>query len=148
MSREEAAAHARLVRAIALDSRKNAEHGQARVRERIALAGLGQEYRGAAVGFQIGRMRRKPRGKDQWRAVHVRRDVDQRGERVAGIAVERAQGAGAGHAQQRLGKSNRIEVGGRPRAFRETIRQPAGQRLCHFGRHRTPPKCFICHDFS
>ena len=146
MAREEAPPHARLVGALLLDAREGAEHGQARMRQRIALAGLGEQHRGAAVGLEVRRMGGKPRGQDHRRAVHVGRDLHQRGERMAGIAVERAERAGPGRPQQGLGERLRIEVGGRPRAFGQAVRHRAGQqrRLASViaslpSVHQTPP---------
>src|SRR5436309_13184155 len=67
---------------------------------------------------------------------------------MAGMAVECTQRPGAGCAQQGLGEAKGIKAGRRLRAFRQSIRHRAGQRLCRFGLHRVSPKCFICHDFS
>ena len=49
MARQEAPAHARIVGAVARDLRQAPEHREARMGERIALAGLGEQDRGAAV---------------------------------------------------------------------------------------------------
>ena len=154
MAREEAPPHARLVGALLLDARERAEHGQARMRQRIALAGLGEQHRGAAIGFEVRRVGREPRGQDHRRAVHVGRDRHQRGERVAGIAVERAERAGPGRPQQGLGERPRVEIGRRPahlRAGGPASRRAAARRLRHSSLqivHQTRAKSFICHDFS
>ena len=88
VSGEEAAAHSRLLRRVARHLDEAAEQRQPRMRQRVALAGRGEQHRGAAVRFQIGGMGRKPRNEDQRRAVDVGRDIDQRSERMAGIAVD------------------------------------------------------------
>ncbi len=109
MARQEAAADAGIVGAFARDRRKTAQHRQARMRQGVALAGLGQQQRGAAIDFEIGGVGGQLRHQDQRRAVDIGRHIDQRGEGIAGIAVERRQRAGAGRAQQRLGDRARAQ---------------------------------------
>ena len=65
MAGEEAPAHARLVGILGGDPRDMAEHGQARMSERIALAGLGQQDRGAAVDLDVRRMGGQARHQDE-----------------------------------------------------------------------------------
>ena len=157
MAREEAPAHARVVGAVALDLREGAEHGQARMGQRIALAGLGEQHRGAAVDLDVGGMGRKPRDQDQRRAVDVGRDVDQRGERVAGIAVERRRACRRGSPAAGSWRSAfGIEIGWRRRAFRQAVghrrRAKASAVACSVSRHadavHRPPNPFICLNFS
>ena len=130
MAREKPSANARFLGAVARDRHKIAQHGEAGMRQRIAFAGLGQQQRGAAVNFEVGGMGGEPRYQDQRRAVAVGRDIDQRGERVAAVAVERRQRPGAGGAQQRLGHLLRHEIRRRPRVFRYAARHGAWQRRC------------------
>ena len=97
------------------------------MRERVAFAGLGEQQRGAAVALQIGGMGGKLRDKDQRRTVDVRRHVDQRGERMTGVAVERRQRSGAGGAQQRLGQRYRREIRRLKRILRRSARHGTGE---------------------
>ena len=61
---------------------------------------VGEQDRGAAVDLDIGGVGRQARDQDHRRAVDVGRDVDQRGERMPGVAVEGRQRSGADRAQQ------------------------------------------------
>ena len=127
--------------ALARDRREHAQHRKPGMRQRIALADLGQQQRGAAVAFQIGGMRGKPRHQDQRRTVGIGRHVDQRGERVAAVAIERRQRAGAGGAQQGLGHFQRHEIRRRLGILRRAARHGAGQRwigCCFVRRHGIP----------
>ncbi len=94
------------------------------MRERIALAARRKQQRGAGVDFEIGGVRGEPRNQDQRRAVGVGRDIDQRRERMPGIAVDGRKRAGARRPQQIFGDSFGIEA----RCPRGVLRQAIGHR--------------------
>ncbi len=98
MAGEEAAPQTRLPQVVAPDMDEGAEEGEARMRQRIALAGRREQHRGAAVRFQVGGVRGETGHQDERRTVKVGRDIDQRSEGMAGVAIECRQRSRPGRA--------------------------------------------------
>ena len=111
------------------------------MRQRIAFAGGGEQQRGAAVGFEIGGVGGKPRHQDHRRAVAVGRDIDERCEGMAGIAVEcrerRPRGWRATAPWPPLAARSRPARGHFPAAGRAS--RPAAERCGFFGIGHDPP---------
>src|SRR5215472_10493225 len=99
MPRQKTLAQMRFVGGVVRNLRKPAEYGQPRMRERIALAGAGEQNRRPAVRFKIGGVAGKPRYQDQRRPIAGGGDIDERAERMAGITVKRRERTGAHRAQ-------------------------------------------------
>ena len=128
MAGEKTPPQTRFDRIVACDLDEGAEHGETRMRQRIALAARRKQQRGARIDFKIGGVRREPRYQDQRRAVDIGGDIDQRRERMPGIAIDGGQRAGARCAQQVLGDSFGLEARGAGGIFRQAIRHGAGKR--------------------
>jgi len=100
MPRQKTPAQVRFVSRVTCNLCKPAEHGQPRMRERITLSGGSEQDRCATVRFKIGGMAGKPGYQDQRRPIAVGCDIDERADRMSGVAVDRRERAGADRAQQ------------------------------------------------
>ena len=94
--------------------------------EGVALAGRGQQHRARGIVFEIGGVGGELGDQNQRRAVDVGGDVNQRGERMAGVAVDRRERARAGRPNSAFATA--VASNRRPaRAFRQAIRHEARQ---------------------
>src|SRR5919107_1068232 len=86
------------------------DDGQARVRERICLAALRQQDRGAGVRLEVAGMRGEARDQEQRRTVEIGRDRDERREGERALCVEGGEGPRADGPQKVLGGRAGVEV--------------------------------------
>src|SRR3569623_214677 len=138
MVREETPAQPRLVGRLPRHRRKASQHRQPRMRQSVALAGFGQQHRGAAVGLEVGGVGGKPRGQDDRGTVGIGADIAQRGEGVPGIAVQSRQRSAADAAQQFLSHGFGVEIGRLRRGFRQAIRHGTRKRAGSFAHGVVP----------
>src|SRR5271163_383924 len=76
-----------------------------------AVAGAGQQERGARIASQVPGVARQRRHQEQRRAVEIAGDADQCGQGTAALRLQRRQRAGSGEPHQSFGVGDRLGMG-------------------------------------